>query len=75
MDDQTAGQQIAQGLFLILGSLTTIPAGIVAGATALASAAGYFFGVKQEKKRARKQSQFGSIEQSIGATQDENNQQ
>lgn len=71
MDDQTAASQIAQGVFLIVGSFASIPAGVIAGATALASAAGYFFGVKQEKKRARKANQFGSIEQSEEQT-DEN---
>ena len=57
MDDSSAAQQAAEGLLLILGSFSIIPAGIAAGVTALASAAGYFFGVKHEAKRARKREQ------------------
>ena len=57
MDDVNAAQQAAEGLLLILGSFSVIPAGIAAGVTALASAAGYFFGVKHEQKRVRKASE------------------
>ena len=54
MDDSSAAQQAAEGLLLILLAFSPIPAGIVAGITGLASAAGYFFGVKHADKRARK---------------------
>lgn len=54
MDDISAAQQVADGVLLILGAVTPIPAAIVAGITTLASAAGYFFGVKHSEKRKRK---------------------
>lgn len=62
MDDQTAAQQIAEGVFLIVGSFTTIPAAIVAGVTTLAGAFGYMFGTKHEQKRAAKKADSDFIQ-------------
>lgn len=64
MDDSGAAVQVVEGVIALLGIVGTVPAGLAAGLTALASAAGYFFGVKHEKKRERKRNQFGSVEAS-----------
>lgn len=63
MDDVQAAQQAIEGTTLIIGALWgAVPAAITAGVTALASAAAYFFGVKHERKRARKNQQNEEIE-------------
>lgn len=52
--DVEAAAQIAEGVFLILGSVATIPAGIAAGAIAIARAIGWFGGEKHTQKRIRR---------------------
>ena len=54
MDDASVAQQVAEGLFLIVGAIAPIPTAIVAGVTSLAGAAGYFFGIKHQQKRQRR---------------------
>jgi hypothetical protein len=55
MDDSQAATQAVEGLLLVLGAVgLPIATGVSLGLGALASAAGYFFGVKHQQKRTRK---------------------